>query len=174
MAANVARLLSEDVAGLYADTLAPTGPDHPFSYISCRHELDPFTAILPFNPPAAWTDAPRYAGLSGLDEYFLVKEVIEWFEAVDDFDKFASIVPHGFAHYLRQSRVAAELWPRLVGALPSDFSPALAQAVHAHYAPDLRPIIRQEVAQKLQAAVAAVVGGQPVIKQLLGILGGLI
>ena len=174
MAANVARLLSEDVGGLYADTLAPTGPDHPFSYISCRHELDPFTAILPFDPPAVWTNAPRYADLSGLDEYFLVKEVIEWIEAVDDFDKFASVVPHGLAHYLRQSGVAAEVWPRLVGALPSDCSPALAQAVRQHYAPDLRPVIRQEVAQKLQAALAGVAGGQPVIKQLLSILGGLI
>jgi len=118
MIANVARALSDKDATAYDEVMAPTDPtwERPGYYLNINHALDPFTRIDPFAPTTGGWVAPgsRYRNLSGLKDFLLTKEVIDWAEDRTDMDKFAALVPHGFTHYLRQPRVVSNLWCALL------------------------------------------------------------
>lgn len=173
MAANVARLLTETPSSVYDDTLAPIGPGHPTWYMSCAHQLDPFTRVEPFNPTGRSWAGGGYLGLSGLDDYYLTAAVIEWLKAGESLDKFAAIVPHGFLHYMRQPPVAARLWPLLLSLDPSDY-PNLQAQIEAAYAGDSRNDLKTGLGQQLTAALGALHLGDPVLEKLLAVLTSVI
>jgi len=160
MAANVARSLSPPQAA-YSDRLVPSGPLGVGHYLNCSHTLDPFCRIRPFQPSdPKWVDAPGYVPLTGLSGYYLADEFIDWAQDWNNFDKLASVVPHGFSHYMRQPKVVAQLWPRLRGRLPSE-SPNLESAVRDAneklvrdtVGDHLRLKLEQEVRQRLEGAL---------------------
>jgi hypothetical protein len=185
MAANVSHVLTEDRDLLYSDILAPTGGTNPSGYISCNHRLDPFTLVAPFAPDrGAWIEPSiRYRDLTGLSDYYLVKEVVGWAKDAANFEAFAAVVPHGFEHYMRQPRVVATLWPALLGKAPSA---TIEATVREAYRADLREQVKAAVSEQLAKAIDKVkadvgasantplgqVGGSPLAK-LLGVLGGL-
>lgn len=176
MAANVARVLTDDDLGVYGNELAPTGPDKPNWYLNCNHQLDPFVRVDPFAPTAGGWVAPgsAYRDLSGLSEYYLVEEVAEWLRDGEDLDKFAAVVPHGFTHYMRQPRVAAVLWPCLLGRPPFEWSPIIEPAVRKAYAADRRDAIRDAIAPELEKALAPLGSGPKTIKTTLEGLSGVL
>jgi pimeloyl-ACP methyl ester carboxylesterase len=163
MAANVARALASP-AEAYNDLIAPTGGLRVQHYLSCSHTLDPFCRIRPFAPnTASWLDPKRYAALSDLSGYYLADEFIDWVQDWNDFDKFAAVIPHGFSHYLRQPRVVAQLWPRLMGRIPAQFpnlESTVRQAndklVQETVSDHIRKQLEQEVRQRLDGALGAI------------------
>lgn len=158
MASNVTRALSP-AAAAYGPGVAPTPPDGPVSYISCNHQLDPFCRLAPFDPPAAspFRTAPRFYDLSGLRSYYLAKEVIDWAGERNNFDRFASVVPHGFGHYMRQPEVIATLWPCLWAAEPIDHAALLDEARTMN-----RSLLKEEIKAEVENYLDdALPGGLP-------------
>lgn len=152
MAANVTRALSSP-ADAYSDILKPTDGFGVTNYLSCSHTLDPFCRIRPFSPSdPSWVNAPGYVALNDLSGYYLANEFIDWIQGWDDFDKFAAVVPHGFSHYMRQPRVAAQLWPRLQGREPSNF-PQLESVVRNENETIVRKAVTDAVRKKLEQEV---------------------
>lgn len=160
MVANVARALSSPAAA-YNDRLVPAGALGVGHYLNCSHTLDPFCRIRPFQPTdPKWVNAPGYVPLTGLSGYYLADEFIDWVQDWNNFEKLASVVPHGFSHYMRQPKVVAQLWPRLRARLPSE-SPNLESAVRDAneklvrdtVGDHLRQKLEQEVRQRLEGAL---------------------
>lgn len=152
MVANVARALSPPAAA-YSDRLVPDGPLNVGHYLNCSHTLDPFCRIRPFQPSdPKWVKAAGYVPLTGLSGYYLADEFIDWVQDWNNFDKLASVVPHGFSHYMRQPRVVAELWPRLRGRRPSE-SPDLESTVREANEKLVRETVGDHLRQKLQQEV---------------------
>jgi hypothetical protein len=173
MAANVARVLTDEQATIYSDSLAPLGSHQPAGYISCNHELDPFTRIGPFAPAAGgWVaSGNHFRNLSGLTDYYLTAQVVDWIASPTNFAKFAAAVPHGFTHYMRQPKVVACLWPALFGDPPDA---AIEPKVRAAYAGDEAAAEKA----KLQAQLATALQGVKVpdtlssaFTQLIKVLG---
>ena len=154
-AANVTRAL-EPPATAYADTLRPGSALGPQAYISCSHKLDPFCRPLPFAPPAAspWRKAPDFYDLSGLDEYYLAEEVIDWSSQRSDLEKLSALVPHGFHHYMMQPEVVATLWPLLLGKYPDEVS-GLADAVKKANASKRNETVKAAIKDRLKEALPA-------------------
>lgn len=163
MVANVARALA-DPSQAYGDMIAPEGNLGVQHYLSCSHNLDPFTRIRPFAPNGPkWMNPNRYAALNDLSGFYLADEFIDWVQDWNDFDKFGAVVPHGFSHYMRQPRVAAQLWPRLMGRSPSEIPnlegavrTANEQLVLATIGDHVRKKLEQEVRQRLEAALGGI------------------
>jgi hypothetical protein len=177
MAANVARVLTDNRDLLYDNILAPTGGTNPSGYISCNHQLDPFTLVAPFAPDRGDWIKPgiRFRDLTGLKDYYLVEDVVKWAKSPADFAKFAAVVPHGFEHYMRQPPVVATLWPSLIGDPPSA---DLEAAVRDAYENDLRKQIEKTVSDKLDKVIGKITKDtakrvDTALGQLLGVLGGL-
>ncbi|USQ95000.1 hypothetical protein [Caulobacter sp. RL271] len=170
MVANVARLLTDDAATLYADTLAPVGPRHPTYYISCAHVLDPFTRLAPFKP--AWT-SPRYRALARLDTYYLAPEVIDLLRPGENHNKFGQVAPHGFKHYLRQPEVTATMWPLLLAEDPADY-PGVADAVLKAYLDEQKDALKAKLKPRLDDLLAHMPPADPVLEKLLKLLKGLL
>lgn len=163
MAANVARGLTS-AGEAYNPLIAPTGNLGIEHYLSCSHSLDPFCRIRPFQPNGPdWLDLERYNSLSDLSGYYLADEFIDWAQDWRSFDKFASVIPHGFSHYMRQPRVVAQLWPRLLGRIPSKY-PELESNVRAAndklvrdtVGDHIRKQLEQEVRQHLEGALGSI------------------
>ena len=172
MAANVSRVLTypADVPRLYGPSMAPSGSPHPDRYISCNHRLDPFTLVEPFRPDTPDWITAAYSDLSQLDVYYLGSAVQDWLNNVADFGKFAAVVPHGFAHYMRQPKVAHVLWPLLCGELVSEFGQTIENAVRAKYVGDRDDALAATLKAKLEAALPQVKDQLPKLRQLQDLL----
>jgi len=173
MVANVARLLTDNAANLYADTLAPVGAGHPTYYINCSHALDPFTRLSPFLPTTGGWTGKRYKALSNLDTYYLAPQVVDWLQNGEDFNKFAEVVPHGFKHYLRQPEVSATLWPLLLSEDPADY-PGIAGAVLQTYRQQQRDDLKKALKPKLDDLLGRLHVADPVLEKLFNLLKGLL
>jgi hypothetical protein len=168
MAANVARVCTypKDEGRLYAGKLSPIGPPNPNWYLSCRHRLDPFMIVKPFNASGDDWAPPAFADLSGLDVYYLADELLDWLGNPDDGEKFAAIVPHGFEHYMRQPAVAAVLWPRLLSERQSEFGPKIAAAVAEKYVGQRNDKLRELAVNKLERALPSFDAGDTALDGL--------
>lgn len=155
MIANVARALTNNDASCYDDAVAPSGPGHPDVYLSANHALDPFTRIDPFRPTSGGWVAPgaRYRDLSGLKDFLMAKEAVDWAKDWQNFDKFAALVPHGFSHYLRQPPVVLNMWCGLL-ARP----PAMWLSVQDAVRQDNAATLRQDIAATLEDELSHLVG----------------
>lgn len=172
MAANVARVLTypEDIARLYGPSMAPSGSPNPDRYISCNHKLDPFTLVEPFLPTTPDWQTAAYSDLSQLDVYYLASAVQDWLKDVTNFGNFAAVVPHGFAHYMRQPKVARVLWPLLCGELVKDYGQTIEDAVRAKYVGDRDDALAATLKAQLEAALPKVSAELPKLKQLQDLL----
>lgn len=159
MIANVARALTNNDTTCYDEVIAPTGPGHPDYYLNANHELDPFTRIDPFRPTSGGWVAPgsRYRDVSGLSDFLLAKELVDWAQDWSDFSKFAALIPHGFTHYLRQPDVTLNLWCSVLSRPPSQFlavKEAVRQANTAKLRDDIAADLRGELSHLVSQAEA--------------------
>jgi hypothetical protein len=155
MVANVARALSNNDATAYDDVISPSGPGRPDHYLSANHELDPFTRIDPFRPTSGGWVAPgsRYRDVSGLSDYLLAADVVDWAKDRTNLNKFAALVPHGFTHYMRQPDVVLNLWCSLLSEAPGQWL-AVKDAVRKANKAKLREDIAAELKVELSHIVS--------------------
>jgi hypothetical protein len=83
---------------------------------------------------------------------------LEWLREGESLEKFAAVVLHGFAHYMRQPKVAAVLWPCLLGRPPFEWSPVIEPAVRAAHASARRDDIKSELTTQLEKALSPLAG----------------
>lgn len=154
MIANVSRALTNNDTTCYDDVIAPSGPGHPDYYLNANHELDPFTRIDPFRPMSGGWVAPgsRYRDVSGLNDFLLAEELVDWAQDWANFSKFAALIPHGFTHYLRQPDVTLNLWCSLLSRPPGQFL-SVKDAVRAANQTKLRADIAADLKGELSHLV---------------------
>lgn len=118
MIANVANVLSDNPAASYSSALTPGESRSLASYLNATHELDPFTAVCPFNPRGidTWDEVSspdnwhRYYPAPKLKHYNS-----KLLSGDDEKLTFAEMVPHQFAHYFASPKVHLPIFYEIAG-----------------------------------------------------------